>query len=36
MIELWAVDVLFVKNKMGDNREGAEIVHYNGSHTQHQ
>ena len=36
LVELWALEVWFSRNKRVDNREGAEIVHYNGSHTQHQ
>ena len=36
LVELWALEVLLSRNKMWDNREGAEIVHYNGSHSQHQ
>ena len=36
LVKLWALEVWFSRNKMGDNKEGVEIVHYNGSHTQHQ
>ena len=36
LVELWDLTVWFSKNKMGDNKEGAEIVYYNGPHTQHQ
>jgi hypothetical protein len=36
LVELWALEILLSRNKMGENREGAEIVHYIRSHTQHQ
>ena len=36
LVELWALEVWFSRNKMVDNRERADIVHYNRSHTQHQ
>ena len=36
LVEIWALEVWFSRNKRVDNRERAEIIHYNRSHTQHQ